>query len=361
MDRITRRVLNRTTLHRQSLLDRSDQTPATMIEHVFGMQAQNPHDPYFALWSRLRNFAASDLSAMIEDRQAVRGPLMRATIHLVTTADFLSLRPQLQTVCARTLGSTAFAKDTEHLDRETLLEAGRSLLEDQSMTRAELGRLLEGRWPGVPPNSLAQVVTYLLPVVQVPPRGLWQQSGPAAWTTIERHTGSELVIESSVEDTVRRYLAAFGPASISDVRAWSGLPGLRDIVKEIRPQLRSYTDDKGVELLDLPEATLIDADVPSPPRFLPEYDNVLLGHSDRSRFFLEGIVPSGWRGNLLIDGLFSGAWKVSNGKAGALLEIDLKRKATRSELQAAVEEAERLLTVAYAGATGREVTVLGPG
>jgi hypothetical protein len=332
-----------------------------MMEHLVGIQAQNPHDPYFALWSRLRDFAALDLSAMIENGQAVRGPLLRATIHLVTTADFLSLRPQLQTVCARTLGSTAFAKDTEHLDRVTLLEAGRSLLEEQPLTRAQLGSLLEGTWPGVPPNSLAQVVTYLLPVVQVPPRGLWQQSGPAAWTTIERLTGCELVVEPSLENTVRRYLAAFGPASISDVRAWSRLPGLRDVVEKMRPRLRSYTDDKGVELLDLPEATLVEADVPSPPRFLPEYDNVLLGHSDRSRFFLEGVIPPGWRGNLLIDGMFSGAWKVTHGKSVALLEIALKRKATRSELQAAVEEAERLLTVAYPGASGREVTVVGPG
>ncbi|HEX5695150.1 MAG TPA: winged helix DNA-binding domain-containing protein [Acidimicrobiia bacterium] len=358
MDRIPARVLNRTTLHRQALLDRSDSTAAAMIEHVVGMQAQNPNDPYFALWARLTSFDQSELSTMIREGLAVRGQLMRATIHLVTTRDFLALRPQLQTVCARTLGSTSFARDTAAVDRSALLNEGRALLEERPMTRAQLGGALEPRWPGVPPASLAQVVTYLLPVVQVPPRGMWQRSAPAAWTTIEGLTGGELGDEPPVEDTVLRYLAAFGPASIKDVRAWSGLPGLREIVDRIRPRLRTFVNDSGVELLDLPDATLVEPDVPAPPRFLPEYDNVLLGHADRSRFFLEGVIPEGWRGNLMIDGMFSGSWKVGHDRRGTRLEIDLKRKVGKSELQAATGEADRLLAVAFPEAANRDVEVV---
>jgi hypothetical protein len=202
------------------------------------------------------------------------------------------------------------------------------------------------------------VVTYLLPAVQVPPRGMWQRSAPAAWTTVEGLTGGELADGPSVGDTVLRYLAAFGPASIKDVRAWSGLPGLREIVDRIRPRLRTFTDENGIELLDLPDANLVEPDVPAPPRFLPEYDNVLLGHADRSRFFLEGVIPEGWRGNLMIDGMFSGSWKVGHDRRGTRLEIDLQRKASKSELQAATGEAERLLAVAFPDAAKRDVEVV---
>jgi hypothetical protein len=226
------------------------------------------------------------------------------------------------------------------------------------MTRARLGPLLEAEWPGVPGASLAQVVTYLLPVVQVPPRGLWQQTGAAAWTTVESWTGSELMTGLPVEDVLRRYLAAFGPASVADMRAWSGLSGLKEIVDRMRPQLRVFRSESGVELLDVPDAPVVDDDTPAPPRFLPEYDNVLLGHSDRSRFFLEGVVPQGWVGNLLVDGMFSGGWKVHRGRGGHRMEIMLQRAIPRAEVEAVVEESNRLLAFVGPGNTSGEVTLL---
>ena len=348
MDRISLRVLNRTTLHRQSLLTRSTVSATEMIEHLVGMQAQNPNDPYWALWSRVAGFVPAELSEMISRRDAVRGQLMRATIHLATTPDFLTLRPQLQSVLARTLGSTVFARDTKEVDRGVLLTTARKLLEERPMTRAELGRLLAGRWPGVPAASLAQVATYLLPIVQVPPRGLWQQSGPAAWSIMQQLAGTELEPGKFAEKTVRRYLAAFGPASMSDLRVWSGMSGLRDLVERMgRPKLRRLQDENGVELLDLPDLPILAEDTPSPPRFLPEYDNVLLGHADRSRFFLEGVIPKGWAGNLLVDGMFSGAWKTRKTKAGTHLEINLLRPITRTERREVLEEAGRLLGFAF--------------
>lgn len=358
MDQLSRRTLNRTTLDRQSLLNRSTVTANAMVEQLVGMQAQNPNDPYFALWSRVEQFEAQTLSSMVERGEAVRGQLMRATIHLATTPDFLSLRPQLQTVCARTLASTVFARDTNEVDREALLTLGRSLLDGEPMTRARLGPLLEAEWPGVPGASLAQVITYLLPVVQIPPRGLWQQTGAAAWTSVERWTGSELVTGLPVEDVLRRYLAAFGPASVADMRAWSGLSGLREIVDRMRPQLRVFRSESGDELLDLSDAPVVDEDTPAPPRFLPEYDNVLLAHSDRSRFFLDGVVPQGWLGNLLVDGMFSGGWKVHSGRGGHRMEIMLQRAIPRAEVEAAVDEGNRLLGFVESGNTPGEVTVI---
>ena len=218
------------------------------------MQAQNPNDPYCALWSRGEGFHPESLSGMIERREAVRGALMRGTIHLATTPDFVVLRPQLQATLASVLGSTVYAKDSRDIDREALLDLGRSLLEERPMTRAELAPILEERWPGVPGASLAQVVTYLLPVIQVPPRGLWGQTGPAAWTTIEAWAGVELPLSTDVERTVTRYLAAFGPASVADMRIWSRLSGLRPVIEQMRGRLRVLGNENGTELFDLPDA-----------------------------------------------------------------------------------------------------------
>lgn len=362
MDRISLRALNRTTLQRQSLLTRSTSSASSMIEHLVGMQGQNPNDPYWALWSRLEGFAAGELSEMISKREAVRGQLMRSTIHLVTTPDFLSLRPQLQSVLARTFGSTAFARDTKDVDRGVLIDLARNLLEERPMTRAELGPLLGERWPGIPAPSLAQMATFLLPVVQVPPRGLWQQSGQAAWTTIEEWTGATLRPDLFAEKSVRRYLAAFGPASVSDIRAWSGMAGVRDVVEKMRrPKLRKLMTESGAELLDVPNPAIVDEDTPAPPRFLPEYDNVLLGHNDRSRFFLDGVIPKGWVGNLMVDGMFSGGWKTSKSESGSRMEIELLRTISKSELQEVTVEAERLLVFAFPDATSGEVVVQRPG
>jgi hypothetical protein len=328
-----------------------------MIEHLVGMQAQNPHDPYFALWSRLEHFDAQGLSKMIESGEAVRGQLLRATIHLATTRDFLALRPQLQSVCARTLASTAFARDTRDVDREMLLSVGRDLIDGQPMTRARLAQLLENSWPRVPAASLAQVVTYLLPVIQVPPRGLWNNKGPAAWTTIENWTGSELIGGTPIEGTLRRYLAAFGPASVSDMRVWSGLSGLREIVDSMRPTLRAFKDESGIELLDLPDASIVDENIPAPPRLLPEYDNVLLGHSDRSRFFSGGAIPQGWVGNLLVDGLFAGGWKLSRHRESRRLDVTLQRAITKKEIDLTVREGTRLLSFVHPEGGDFDVTV----
>lgn len=357
MDRITQRALNRTTLGRQLLLERSGRSLAQTIEHLVGMQGQNPHDAYYGLWSRLEGFDPEELSGMIERREAVRGALLRGTIHLATTTDYVALRSQLQPTLAAVLGSTSFAKDTREVDWQDLLDVGRFLIEEKPMTRAELAGPLGEQWPGVPGPSLAMVVTYLLPVIQVTPRGLWGRTGPAAWTTIESWAGLEVPPETSVEGTVGRYLAAFGPASIPDMRVWSRLPDLRRVVDSMRPRLRVFEGEDGAELLDILGAPILDEDMPAPPRFLPEYDNVLLGHQDRSRFFLPGVIPQGWVGNLLVDGLFSGSWKIHRSRGKAQLDVSLFRKISPADLAAVEEEAEGLLGFADPDAAHRELVI----
>ena len=352
---VSRRALNRTTLGRQLLLERARQTPAEAMELLVGLQAQNPHDPYYALWSRLEGFDPQTLSEMLERRQALRGALMRATLHMSTTTDFMFLRSHLQETLAAVLGSTSFAKDTAGMDRAVLLEEGKSLLDERPRSRADLARALEERWPDIPGASMAQVVTYLLPVIQVPPRGLWGRSGAATWATMEGWVGSGLPTARDLERIVSRYLAVFGPATISDIRVWSRLNGLRKVVDGMRHSLRTLRGPDGAELLDLPDAPILDEDTPAPPRFLPEYDNLLLGHSDRSRFFTSGIVPPGWVGNLLVDGMFSGWWKIGHTGKASQLEVHLLRKVPTAQKKALGQEAERLHLFAASDAEEREI------
>ena len=355
---LSNRALNRALLARQSLLDRQPGTAEAMIDHLVGMQAQAPLAPYVALWSRLAAFDPAELATLIEDRRVVRASLMRGTIHLVTANDALLLRPLVHTVLARAWRGSQFARDLAGVDIDALLAAGRERIEAQAMTRAQLAPLLAERWPGRPPNSLVYAITFLLPVVQVPPRGLWGRTGPPAWTTIEAWLGRPLDPAPLVNDVVLRYLAAFGPATVADIEAWSGLTRLRGAVDELRSQLVVVRDEVGRELVDLPDAPRPDPDVPAPPRFLPEYDNVLLGHADRSRIIPPGrgiALPPGdgaARGSILLDGMFAGLWLLSRDRDGASARLTIEpfESIGPGDRTALADEGARLIAFVAPGA-----------
>jgi Winged helix DNA-binding domain len=338
-----RRALNRATLARQLLLERTRMPATRVVEHLVGMQAQNPLDPYYGLWARVEGFQPEELSDLIAEHGAVRSPGLRATIHLVTAGDARSTRPILGPVLARTFGSTSFARDIEGLERGALLDSARAIIEESPRTRAALGPLLADLWPGRVPNSLAMAATYLMPVVQVPPRGMWQRKGAAAWTTMESWLGRPLDAPGAPDELILRYLAAFGPAAKKDMRVWSGLAGLTGVVERLRPRLLTFRDESGAELFDLPEAPRPDPQTPAPVRFLPEYDNLLLSHSDRSRFFDGSTTPKGWVGNLLVDGMFAGSWKITRTRGRTRLEVSPGRQLNRAEMDEATVEGYRLL------------------
>lgn len=353
------RSLNRAALARQLLLERVAMPPIDAIERLAGMQAQAPLSPYVGLWTRLIGFRTDELSELISTRHAVRAPLMRATLHLVSAQDLLAWRPVIGPVLERGFAGSPF--DISGVDGDALLAAGRELIERSPRSRAELSRLLAERWPECDPASLAQAITYLMPVVQVTPRGLWGESGQARWTTIEAWLGRDLDRAPSRERLVIRYLAAFGPASVRDIQTWSGLTRLGEVVDRLRSQLATFRDESGVELVDLPDAPRPGPDAPAPPRFLPEYDNLLLSYADRSRFITGGervpLQPGlGARyGTLLADGLFRGTWRITRHEERAVLNVEPFERLTRSQRNLIVEEGEALLRFAVAHAATYEV------
>jgi hypothetical protein len=344
--RLDRRQLNRALLERQLLLRRRRLGALEAVRHLVALQAQVPRDPYVALWSRLAAFEPRHLSEPIADRRAVRMPLLRATLHLVTADDALTLRPAVQPVLHRGLYSgSPFGRQLDGIDIGNVLAAGRALLEERPRTRAELTPLLAERWPDRDATSLAYACTYLLPLVQVTPRGLWKTSGRSAFTTVDSWLGQPIAEADEPDEMVRRYLAAFGPASPADLRAWSGLPGAAEILERLRPQLRIFRDADGRELFDAPRAPIPDPDTPAPVRFLPEYDNALLAHEDRSRIVSPETTlwtDVGW-GTVLVDGFTAARWRAFLTKGGARLRVEPFRALHAPERDAVETEGVRLL------------------
>jgi hypothetical protein len=346
---LTIRALNRALLERQMLLRRETLGVAAAIEHLVGMQAQVPLAPYTGLFSRLEDFDPAELSRMTERGEVVRGTLMRRTLHLVTADDFLALRPVMQEMVERGYAGTSFAAQIEGVDMEELLALGRRLVEERPRTTADLKRDLGPRWPDADPEALAYAIRYHLPLVQLPPRGLWptrKGAGKAVVTTAEKWLGRPPAAETHPAATIRRYLAAFGPATVADIAAWSGLTRVREAVETLA--LRTLEDDRGRELLDVEDGPLAAEDTPAPPRFLPPFDNVVLGHEDRSRIVADRdrLVRALGQPMLLVDGFVRGTWRIDHDR----LVIDPWEPLTEEQQQAVDEEGERLLAFTLARA-----------
>jgi hypothetical protein len=326
---LSKRDLNRSLLARQMLLEREPMPVAKAVDHLVGLQAQVPLSPYVALWSRIEGFDPAELSSLIERREAVRMGTLRGTIFLHGSEDALRLRPVVQPVLDRTWRSSSFARALDGLDLEAVRAEGRQLVADRPLTWNELGRALSDRFPGRDPLSLAYALRHGEPMVQTPPRGLWDGSGAARHTTADVWLGRPLETGYSLEELVMRYLRVFGPASWQDVRTWCGLQ-LREVLDSLRPRLRTFRDEHGRELFDVEDGLLPDPDMPAPVRFLPELDNVLLSHADRSRIVdaasrkqlvatVNNLVP----GSILVDGFVGGSWKVKVDRQRATLHIRL--------------------------------------
>jgi hypothetical protein len=363
IDTLDVRALNRALLARQHLLRRTRMTPAAAIEHLVGMQAQVPESPYLGLWARIEGFHHDDLTRLVRARRVVRIALMRSTIHLVTVRDCRTLRPLMQPAVERGLWTGNYGRSLARLDRDAIAAAGRAIVEEQPRTFSELIALLHRRWPNRDGHALAMAVRGLVPLVQVPPRGLWGHSGPAAHSTLEAWTGRTLNAQANPSKVMLRYLAVFGPSSIADMQAWSGLSGLREVIDPLKRRLRTFKDARGRELFDLPDAPRPHGDAAAPPRFLPEFDNLLLAHADRTRivedrhrrrlFAGAGLML----GTVLLDGFVGARWRLVREPRRAIVDIQ-SFKPLDNQTWAAVEiEAGRLLDCFAADGKSHDVRI----
>lgn len=367
---LDRRALNRATLARQFLLERTTRPVTDVVEHLGGLQAQTAKTWYTGLFSRIADYDPEETGRLVEDASLVRITLMRGTIHLVTLRDAYRFRPLHQAMIERVTDG-AFGRNLRDLDRDTVVAAGVEVLETTPMMFSHLGRELVRRWPDRDPASLAQWVRAGAPLVQVPPRGVWGRSGQAKHAPLASWapSGDDIAADAAAfgpADLVRRYLAAFGPASVMDIQTWCGLTKLAEVVDEMRAELMSFRDTDGRELVDLPDAARPDSDTPAPVRFLYDYDNLLLSHADRSRvaggadYAGQGFTPENMvqPATVLVDGMAAATWRLEKAGSAATLTVRPFRPVTTAERDDVVAEGRRLSAFLAPGVAADAVDVV---
>ncbi|HEV2528096.1 MAG TPA: winged helix DNA-binding domain-containing protein [Thermomicrobiales bacterium] len=358
---LSHRQLNRALLARQFLLERVDMSSAAMIAHLVGMQAQVPDAPYIGLWSRLRAYQADDMATRVAARDHVRLTTMRGTIHLVSAKDALVIRPLIAPVITRAGAIARFRSLLGDRDLGAFFADATAVLMTEPMGRTAAGRALASRWPGIDEDALGHAATALLPTIQAPPRGVWRSRGPVAWEPIEQALGQPTIPPIPLPDLVRRYLAAFGPASMADFGKWSGLTTLREAFEGLRPDLVTYRGPDGRELFDIPGGPIPDPATPAPPRFLPEYDNVILSHADRSRIMYQRELPAlpagfgGATGTLLVDGMLAATWRITTTRTSAALAVTPFQPIDATHHDAITAEGEGLLGFIHPALPDRSV------
>jgi hypothetical protein len=367
MDILTRRQLNRATLARQMLLRREDISAVAAVERLGGMQTQEPRPPFIGLWSRLTSFERQDLLRALHQHKIVRGTLMRGTLHVMSAADYADYRLALQPVLTRAM--SMLGERSDGLDPGQVLPVARQLLQERPRTFGELRSLLQAEFPEVNERALGFCVRMLLPLVMVPTKAAWGFPANADVALAETWVQQPLAPgdETATQNLVLRYLAGFGPATVTDVQTWSGLQSLKPVVEALRPRLRVFRDERGKEIFDLPDAPRPEEDVVAPPRFLPEFDNLLLSHADRSRVLADehrNLVKV--QGNLrvratfLINGFVSGTWRTERKRATATLFLSPFMPLPKTDGAALSEEGEALLRFLEEDATHFDVNLEEP-
>lgn len=345
--------LNRSLLARQLLLRRRRITVLDAVGHLVGLQSQSPRAAYVGLWTRVAGFRPEALERLMLDRSVVRVAVMRSTIHLVSAGESLALRGLVRPAIARPSRHSAARLAAGVADAD-LERAGRALVDAEPRTMRELGSLLRERWPACDADALAMGVRELVPLVQIPPRGLWHRGGVPTLAAAETWLAGVAQVELSMAGLVRRYLAAYGPATVLDAQTFTGLTRLRDVVEQLRPELVTFRDETGGELFDLPHAPRPAARTRAPARFLPEFDNVLLSHARRDRILPEGTMSllalgNGLRPAFLVDGFVAGTWRLRTTRRSATLEVSSFERLSAAARRQLEDEGRRLLAFAARG------------
>jgi hypothetical protein len=343
---LTLRALNRATLARQLLLERAAIAPAKAMAQVAGMQAQVPKPPFIGLWSRLDGFEREALRKALARGDVVRGTLMRGTLHLAAKKDFAPWRAALQPVL--TQGERTITRGGD-VDLEGTLAAARAFFAERPRTFEEVRQHLVTRFPDTNDRLLGYTARMHLPLVMVPDDSTWSFPPDSQFALTE-------TAEADLHGLALRYLGAFGPATPADFQAWSGLRAMTKLFDTLRPKLQTFRDDRGRELFDLPRSPRPDEETPAPVRFLPEYDNLVLAHADRTRIIADEYRPRIVTKNLrvlatfLVDGFVAGTWSIARKTKSATLTIAPFAKLTRADRAALTDEGERLLRFAESDA-----------
>ncbi len=345
--RLSRQRLNRTLLHRQHLLERTTATPQEMAHHLVGLQAQENLPPFLSLAARIEGFDPGTVTAGLEDRSLVRFLVMRGTVHLLAADDALFLRDWTSSVHEREIRISQNVGAARDVDREAFVAALSEILAAEPLPQKAIGAALAERFPDHVATQLGQLARSTAPLVQVPPRGTWKGTGGVVYQYVDRWLGRPLV-EPDVEEIVRRYLRAFGPASAADVTAWSAVTRLGPVLKGM-DDLVTYEDEHGKPLYDVPEGELADEDVPAPVRLLGAYDNVWLSHANRDRV-TDPEARTAWMAengasaySLFVDGWLTGLWRPEDGRVTVLQTLRPLTKREHAELDEEIARVEELL------------------
>jgi hypothetical protein len=346
------RQLGRATLARQLLLRRHELDAVEAVGRLGGMQAQEPGPPYLGLWSRLAGFNAAELERAIEERKIVRATAMRGTVHLLPAGDYTRLQ---SAIAAALEGDMAryLASRLEGVDVAALVEDGRALFAtEESMSAAALRDALAKRHPEADVRAIAAVVRTSLPLVRVPDGGRWGFTPKAPFTDAERWIGRPLRKRPDRPELVRRYLAAFGPASVRDAEAWLGGAGLADAFEKLDSAVVRFKDERGRELFDLKDAPRPSVDEPAPVRLLPEFDSLMLAHDDRTRVISDAHRKALTTKNLrvratvLVDGKVTAFWRLEKERGTATVVIEPLVRLRAADRRAVLAEAEALAAFA---------------
>jgi hypothetical protein len=272
---------------------------------------------------------------------------MRGTLHLFSAADYLKFRTTIQPMLIA--GAQSILKNREPVDSKKVVKKAQELFSTQSRSFAEITSSFGATMPGADPGVIRYTIRTAIPLVQEPVTSGWNFPGNPKFTLAEPWLGKKCDSNDNLKALLLRYLAAFGPASITDMQTWSGFPKLKDLIEKLRPELVTYRDETKRELFDLPTATIPDADVDAPVRFLPEFDNILLGHQKRTRVIADAhrtrvYLPAlRVAQTILVDGFVAGVWKVEKTKTSSALVITPFEKLSKQIQKQLTEEGEPLL------------------
>ncbi|MFE0749765.1 winged helix DNA-binding domain-containing protein [Gordonia sp. NPDC058843] len=348
-EEISLRQWNRTLLQRQHLLTPVAEDAIEVLDRCVGLQSQDPRAAFFGLWSRIADFDPLELDELLTDREVVRMALLRSTIFLIDAEDARWIRRLAEPTLRREL-TDYHAPRLVNADPARVLTSAAEILAGRELTGAQLGRELGSRHPAEDASTLTAIARCGLPLVQVPPRGLWRGRGGPTYRLFDEWVGPgepAVVDDDARADLIRLYLRGFGPATVKAIQTWSGLTRLRPLVEKLEAdwELVRLAGPNGEILYDLDGLALADPDAPAPARLIAPFDHVIGAQADRIRvaepeMFRRTVTPNGRSpGFVFVDGFLVGTWSLD---ADEVPVVEFLRTVTVAERREVEVEVDRL-------------------